>query len=687
MAAGWTAGLLAGSFIPQTYDLIIIPTALILFILMKFLFKFKLREILTVLIVFVSAVGLYRIYDNFVCHKIMSYTSQEVSFDGKITDMSEHAGDKCTYYVKGKINGRDNAEITVYYDLYECSINDHLKFTGIVQAPENDYLFEAFDYNKSKGIFLTCFDVKSFEIVPDESFSVKRLLYEYRKNVTDFVNRNLPSDQSSMVCGMLFGDKSGMSDNDKTLFYRMGIGHVMAVSGLHLVLFCMMFSFVFDRLRLGRIKRFIFLEFLMAAFAICSGLSDSILRASLMMTISNLAPLFFRKADTLNSISIAFIILTALNPFSITNPSLVLSVTGTFGAGVFAPFITRNFKEDTFIKRQLKNAVYMFFVSLAVMPFSIIFFGESSLVSPLANIFLTPVCMAALMISLIASLLVFLNPVFLIKLSGILCELVMLVVRQIGKLEFSGVNFTAEMKYISAAAVLICVTVFLIFKTRRALVVSTAVSFTLFALSAFSGRLFMSDKLNIALMGDKGIDVIVLSQSAKAEVIDISGRKKNANYALKFLEQSNISTLESIIIRSNGYQAMSAYDRTFSFIDAGSVIMPDGTFVREDMTVCGYKPQFSDFLDLTSEFDNVKIQINGTKISVKYGEFELVCDSSCNDSEALVYAEYENVFNPPKANLVIVPEYENICGFDNIVTSRNVHIVAGKDGDFLTGGL
>lgn len=514
-----------------------------------------------------------------------------------------------------------------------------------------------------------------------------RLNYEYRQKVTEFINRNLPKAQSSMLCGMLFGDKSGMDENDKTLFYRTGIGHVMAVSGLHLVLFCGIFSFIFDKIKLGRIKRFVFLEILMAVFAISSGLSDSVLRASLMMTLLNLAPLFFRKADTLNSIGAAFIILTLINPFSITNPSLVLSVTGTFGAGVFAPFLTKNMKENTFIKRQFKNAVYMCLVSLAVTPFSLIFFGESSFVSPVANVFLTPLCIAALFLAIIVSLTLYINPVFLIKAAGALCELVMLCVRFIGKLKFSGMNFGSEIKYISAAVVLLCAVVFLTFRTRKSLVISVIASAVGFVVFSSVNTFVNSDKLSIALLGDKGIDVIAVVKGGHADIIDISGRKKNPDYALKFLQQNNISSVDSIIIKSNPLQAMSAYDNGFELVDTDSVILPEDTFIRDDMTVCGEKPEFSDFENFAGEWENIRIQINDTRIFIKYGDFEFVCDSVCNDTEAMVYAEYENIFNPPKARALIVPEYENTYGFENLVTERNVHIIADEKGDFRIGGL
>ena len=114
--------------------------------------------------------------------------------------------------------------------------------------------------------------ISEIKIIPDDKFSLVRILRDYRNYVTDFITSYLPEDESALLTGMLFGDKSLISDDDDELFYRTGIGHVMAVSGLHLVLFCSIFSFVFDKMKLGRISRFVLLEIVMLLFAVCSGL-------------------------------------------------------------------------------------------------------------------------------------------------------------------------------------------------------------------------------------------------------------------------------------------------------------------------------------------------------------------------------------------------------------------------------
>ncbi len=675
------------SFLPSDKSYFIIPVVLIFVVVMKFLFNFGLKEILTIAIVMIMATGLYRIYEFKSYKSVIYYNSKEISFSGKITDIKEYTGDKGSYTVKGKINGKERAEIIVYADLYDCRINDYFKFKGTVKTFENDYLFASKDFYKSRGIFLTTDELKSYEITANNRFSVTWLLKEYTDYVTDFINKNLPEQSGTMLSAMIFGDTSLISSDDKTLFYRTGIGHIMAVSGQHLVIFCGIFIFFLDRTKISRLKKFLFLEIMIIAFSICSGMSPSVLRSAVMMTLVNLAPLFNRKADTLNSICVSFILLTAFNPFSIKDPSLILSVTGTFGAGVFAPYLTDKMKSDTFINRQLKGIVYMFLVSLSVLPFSIIFFGESSFISPIMNIILSPLCMIVLLLVLIAALTIFVEPVFLIKIAGFLCDVVMECVKFVGKFKFSGMNMRSEMIYVSVGVIIFCIIAYLIFKSRKALMISVAISMIVSVCVTGLGWFLSADKLNIALLGDKSIDVMVITKGSNATVIDISGRKKNYRYALKFLQKNNIDSLNGIFIKSNPLQAMSTYNKGFSLIDVGNVFLPIDTYVRDDMKICGYTPEFMDYKDENIIIDNVKININGTRIVVKYGEFEFICDNNCNDEEALVYAEYENIFNPPESTAVIVPEYENISGVENIVTDRNICVIAESDGSFRIGGL
>ncbi|MDE5648763.1 MAG: ComEC/Rec2 family competence protein, partial [Oscillospiraceae bacterium] len=477
----------------------------------------------------------------FVYKPVVNYSSDTVSFSGKILEFTEYSGDKTSYLVKGKINDDVTAKILVYADSYNCRVNDKFYFEGNLKTPENNYLFSQKDYYKSKGIYLISDKVSVLRITQNDNFSIVRILSDYKDYVTEFIVSCLPEDESAMLTGMLFGDKSRISDNDNELFYRTGIGHVMAVSGLHLVLFCGIFAFIFDKMKLGRISRFILLEIAMLLFAVCSGLSLSVMRAAFMMTLVYAAPVFFRYSDTLNSLFISLIILTVGCPFSVRNPSLILSLTGAFGAGVFAPYITDRMKNQNFCQRNIKKVTYMFCVSAVIFPVSVMCFGEGSFFSPLANIFLTPICMASLFLALIASLTVFLKPVILIKIAGLLCHIELKSVRWIGQQEFTYMNFDRNAKIILGILLIFCILTYFIFKNYKTEIVAVMASMVIFCTSVSVLNFVSRNDVKIALLGKDEIDVIVVSHKFSADIIDISGKKDNCRYVCKYLIDSNLS--------------------------------------------------------------------------------------------------------------------------------------------------
>lgn len=685
--AAWGTGLLLASFLHPAFDFIMLPLYVILFMVMKYLFKQKFKEIFLILVVLSISVGFYRIYDMFVYKPVINYSSETVSFSGKIQEFTEYSGDKARYLVKGKINDDVTAKIMVYTDSYNCRINDKFYFEGSLKTPENNYLFSQKDYYKSKGIYLMSDKISEIKIIPDDKFSLVRILSNYRNYVTDFITSYLPEDESALLTGMLFGDKSLISDDDDELFYRTGIGHVMAVSGLHLVLFCGIFAFIFDKMKLGRISRFILLEIVMLLFAVCSGLSLSVMRAALMMTLVYAAPVFFRYSDTLNSLFISLIILTVSCPFSVRNPSLILSLTGAFGAGVFAPYITNRMKNHNFCQRNIKKAAYMFCVSAVIFPVSVMCFGEGSFFSPLANIFLTPICMAALFLALIASLTVFLKPVILIKIAGLLCHIELKAVRFIGQQKFTYMNFDRNAKIISGILLIFCILTYFTFKNYKTEIIAVMSSMVMFCTSVSMLNFIGRNDVKIALLGKNEIDVIVVSHKFSADIIDISGRKDNGRYVYKYLSDSNISNINNIMIKESPYSTMSLYNNNFSLFEVGRIFIPEETCIRRDMKVCGVLPELTHYKNIALKYEEYLINISDTEIKINYGEFSFICDNCKNTGYADVFAEYDNLFEPPECKTLIIPKYENEENKINAVCESNVVIKANSNGKFSVGGL
>ncbi len=674
-------GLLLVSFLPISCDMLVIPIAAAIALVMKFFFRMSTKEILTVLIILALAAGYYRLYSILTYDRLADKCGKEVSFTGSIIDTTEYRDDNCRYHVKGELDGISGAEMYIYAPSAEVLPDDTVHFTGTVKEFENGFLFDSKDYYKSKGIYLQADKITYLDVETNDDFSLTRLMYDYRTGVTDFIKSELSEDDGSLLLGMLFGDKSGISGDDKTLFYNTGIGHVMAVSGLHLVLFCSVFTYLFGLLRIGRKLRFVLLEAIMLLFALCSGMSVSVLRAAFMMTLVNLSPLFIRQTDTLTSVGAAFILLTLKCPFAVRDPSLLLSVTGVISMGVFAPYMTAKMPAENRRQKLIKNGAFFLFLWTGIFPMSVMCFGESSFISPIANMILTPICMAALFLGIISSLFVFLSPAFLVKAAGLLCHIVIKAVRFVGRFSFSSANFGFEVKIVVAVLVLSAVILLIKFRSRKILLASIGASAAVILSTVGVFKFIGRNDIRIAVMGKKSIDVIAAEIDGKCYIADISGSKSNVRYVREYLSRRNIRNIDNIIIMNKPYQAMSAYDSGLGLVDVEGVFMPEDTILRDDQTICGCAPEF------TSDVSLGDITVNGTRIEVKQGDFSFVCDSSLNDEKADVYAEYDNIFDPPLCSSVIVPEYDNKDDLPDIYTETNLLIRADSGGKYCIGGM
>lgn len=613
----WTAGLVTAVLCGWVWA--VFPAALITAFLFKTVLRFNLKSIIFMLVSFCVAFGFYNAYDLFVYRKITSYSGSRISYSGTVTDMRQYSGGGSSLFLNGKINGERNAELMLYTQSEDFETGDRISFDAEVSMPENSFLFDAKDYYRSKGIYLKAVSAENIT-VNKEDFSLRRILYRFRERVCGFIDSTVPQKEGGMIKGMLFGDKSGMENDDRTLLYRTGIGHITAVSGLHLVLFSSLAAFVLRRLKTGKITEFAVTEILMGLFVLCCGMSPSVVRAFAVMTLVNAAPLFFRAADSFNSVCIAVILMTLSNPFIIENPSFLLSVSGALGAGSFAPYMTRRMRTDTPFRRFIKNAAYLLCISCAVTPVSVICFGEFSLISPLSNLIITPVCMAALLLSITGTLFIFVKPAFLFKLSGALCGAVMDISGIIGRNRFTHAETDGEfIAVITAVCVVFCIAAYLVFRNRKYSAASIVISYTL--LFCFSGvyNIYTSQTVKIALLGNSETDVIVVSKGNRADIIDITGKNKNSRYAVKYLADRGIYDISGIYLTKCSYASTAEYDSQTGLFNVKNFTVPEEMYVRKGSLICGCVPKYSDYSQLAADYGSYCVSVKNKTVSVDYG--------------------------------------------------------------------
>ena len=175
------------------------------------------------------------------------------------------------------------------------------------------------------------------EVVSGHSNILFTKLDEIRHRLSTSIESGLPDKQAGIMQAVLLGQKTELPSDIKQLYQQNGIGHLLAISGLHVTIFC--FG-IFRLLLICRLPRRISIlatiSFLIS-YGLMTGFSISTSRAVIMMLLLFAADLLHRSYDLLSSLAISACIITLQNPYAIYSCSFLLSYFAVLGIAVILP--------------------------------------------------------------------------------------------------------------------------------------------------------------------------------------------------------------------------------------------------------------------------------------------------------------------------------------------------------------
>ena len=154
----------------------------------------------------------------------------------------------------------------------------------------------------------------------------ERSLVVAHKMIRAFEKAGLEGEELGLVTAFTIGDKDLIDKEHLTTFSRSGTMHIMAVSGLHVGMISLGLSFMlfFLRGKLNIMKSVIIITALWG-FAFITGMSPSVLRATIMFTFLQAGTLIHRPAPGMNNLLASAFILTAIRPAVIFEAGFQLS--------------------------------------------------------------------------------------------------------------------------------------------------------------------------------------------------------------------------------------------------------------------------------------------------------------------------------------------------------------------------
>lgn len=262
----------------------------------------------------------------------------------------------------------------------------------------NFYSFDYKKYNENRGVFKQVKlnqikNIKSEDSIVDKIKSI-------RAKMSLKISNEITFDKSGYFEALILGDKNYLQREDVNAFKKLGIGHLLAISGLHLGLLISIIYYILQKLNFTSNLIDNIIIIILPCYMGISGFSPSVIRAGLMIIVY----LILRRKNIANidSLLITFLIMTIINPLYIFDIGFELSFFITFSLLMSTEYIK---KSKNKLQSSLKISVISF---LASMPILISNFYTVPYISVLSNIILVPIFSIIIFPLVVCSYIVFL---------------------------------------------------------------------------------------------------------------------------------------------------------------------------------------------------------------------------------------------------------------------------------------
>ena len=264
-----------------------------------------------------------------------------------------------------------------------------LKMTVRLRPPRVSANPHGFEY----GDFLFARNIQLLGYVRGEGVSVVSPGVSWREHLRENVMRAAPPPQNGLLAAFVVGDRSGIPDESYEVLRRVGIAHLVSVSGAHIALAAgfaaLLTSALWRRSRrltaiapAGKAAMLAALPFALA-YALLAGFGVPVRRSFLMLALASAVVLSGRAPAAASGLALAALVIVFADPWAVVAPGFWLSF--ALVAVLVAAFAS-----------YAPNPVWRFarmqtMVSLFAIPLTLLFFNEASLISPVANLIAIPI--------------------------------------------------------------------------------------------------------------------------------------------------------------------------------------------------------------------------------------------------------------------------------------------------------
>lgn len=213
---------------------------------------------------------------------------------------------------------------------------------------------------------------------------------------------HLPRPQADLMQAMVLGDRYNLPKHLTDLFIQTGTAHILAISGQNVAIVAFMIFLVLKATFLPRRWQYILTILFVVFYAFLTGAQPSVVRAAIMASVFLLSFLTQRETDSINSLSLAAIVLLIFNPMNLFDIGFQLSFICVLAILVYYPRImhfypkTPRYLRSKWVLFIAQSLVISLAAWLGVAGLIAYYFNIITPITILANLIVVP-CMSAIM--------------------------------------------------------------------------------------------------------------------------------------------------------------------------------------------------------------------------------------------------------------------------------------------------
>jgi competence protein ComEC len=399
---------------------------------MSKIWRSKAKIFLAINLAFIVIIFIIGFKPNVFREKIKStdlayYNGQYISFNGRVCEEAD------LDYKSRRLTVCANGQALITTNLYpEYNYGDFIKISGELETPP---IISGFDYES----YLARYDIYSVMYYPKiEKMSgvltypqqVYLGLMKLKWRLKAIIDSSLPEPEAGLADALLLGYRRTVMREDLQIFSRVGLSHMIAISGSHITILSAMIINFLLALGIRRRRALIIIFIFLFLYPLITGLAASAVRSAIMGALAFLAVYYHRIGSLINALVFSGALMLVFNPSLLRDDiGFQLSFVALLGIIYLYPLgenVTRRFLEKLKLKVKMKNilktildTINLTLVSqIVILPVALVNFKQLSIIAPLANVLVLWVFAPLLAVLIIGLLISALIPLAVLPLVG-----------------------------------------------------------------------------------------------------------------------------------------------------------------------------------------------------------------------------------------------------------------------------